>query len=61
MARLKTQGVTFNMMVPEDLATMKRLTTEFTDKLAGNDAGARVALKIIRDTQAAFAQRPSGI
>jgi hypothetical protein len=53
--------VTFNTMVPEDLETMKRLTAEFTDRLVGNDAGSRQAIRIIRDTQAAFAQRPPGI
>ncbi|WP_337876805.1 hypothetical protein, partial [Elioraea sp.] len=61
VGRMKQAGVTFNTMVPEDLETMKRLTVEFTDKLAGNDAGARAALKIIRDTQAVFGLRPPGI
>lgn len=59
--RMKRAGVTFNTMAPEDLATMKRLTAEFTDRLAGNDRGAQQALRIIRETQAVFAQRPDGV
>lgn len=61
VGRMKQAGVTFNTMVPEDLETMKKLTVEFTDRLAGNDAGSRAALKIIRDTQAVFGLRPPGI
>jgi len=61
VGRLRQAGVTFNTMVPEDLETMRRLTLEFTDRLAGNDPGSRAALRIIRDTQAVFGLRPPGI
>lgn len=58
---MKKAGVNFHVLSDADLATMKKLTAEFTDKLAGNDAGSLAALKIIRDTQAVFNKRPQGI
>ena len=61
VGRMRRQGVTFNTMVPEDVETMKRIAAEATDKLVGNDPGSIAALKIIRDTQAIFGQRPAGI
>ncbi len=59
VAVMRQAGVKFSSLPSEDLATMKKISSEALDRMAGKDEDTQRVLKIIFDTRDTLGLRPA--